>query len=57
MMSDRMLRAQSVLTREVNVIKAQLRRNYVTGLEGDAHFGDPHAIEIVTDEGAQQVRG
>jgi NAD(P) transhydrogenase len=31
MMSDLMLREQSVMTREVDVIKAQLRRNYVTG--------------------------
>src|SRR6202045_202743 len=57
MMSDLVLRAQSVMTREVDVIKAQLRRNYVTALEGDAHFADPHTIEIVTDEGVQQVRG
>src|ERR1700732_1384707 len=56
-MSDLVLRAQSVMTREVDVIKAQLRRNYVTALEGDAHFADPHTIEIVTDEGVQQVRG
>src|SRR6202790_3350625 len=57
MMSDLVLRAQSVMTREMDVIKAQLRRNYVTALEGDAHFADPHTIEIVTDEGVQQVRG
>src|SRR3982075_745062 len=57
MMSDLVLRAQSVMTREVDVIKAQLRRNYVTALEGDAHFADSHTIEIVTDEGVQQVRG
>jgi NAD(P) transhydrogenase len=57
MMSDLVLRAQSVMTREVDVIKAQLRRNYVTALEGDAHFADPHTIEIVSEEGVQQVRG
>src|SRR6266849_4583298 len=54
---SKVLRAQSVMTREVDVIKAQLRRNYVTALEGDAHFADPHTIEIVTDEGVQQVSG
>ena len=56
-MSDLVLRAQAVMTREVDVIKAQLRRNYVTALEGDAHFADPHTIEIVNEEGVQQVRG
>jgi NAD(P) transhydrogenase len=45
------------MTREVDVIKAQLRRNYVTALEGDAHFADPHTIEIVNEDGVQQVRG
>jgi NAD(P) transhydrogenase len=54
MMSDLVLRAQSVMTREVDVIKAQLRRNYVTALEGDVHFADPHTIEIETDEGVHR---
>src|ERR1700690_2038906 len=57
MMSDLTLRATAVMTREVDVIKAQLRRNYVTALEGDAHFADPHTIEIVNEDGVQQVRG
>src|SRR5260221_2890380 len=45
-MSDLIFRAQSVMTREIDVINAQLRRNYVTTLEGDARFLDPHTIEI-----------
>ena len=56
-MSDLVLRAQAVMTREVDVIKAQLRRNYVTALEGDAHFVDPHTVEIVNEDGVQQIRG
>src|SRR6204780_211030 len=56
-MSDLVLRANAVMTREVDVIKAQLRRNYVTALEGDAHFADPHTIEILNEDGVQQVRG
>lgn len=55
LMSDLTLRATAVMTREVDVIKAQLRRNYVTALEGDAHFADPHTIEIVSEDGVQQV--
>ncbi len=57
MMSDLVLRSNAVMTREVDVIKAQLRRNYVTALEGDAHFSDPHTIDIVTEDGVQQVKG
>ena len=56
-MSDLVFRAQSVMSREVEVIKAQLRRNYITSLSGDAHFVDPHTIEINNADGTQQVRG
>ncbi len=57
LMSDLVFRAQSVMTREVEVIKAQLRRNFVTTLEGDARFKDPHTIEIHNEDGVQLVRG
>src|ERR1700738_1814054 len=50
-------RAQAVMAREVEVIKSQLRRNYVTILEGDARFLDPNTLEVRNDEGAQLVRG
>ena len=56
-MSDLVFRAQAVMTREVEVIKAQLRRNYVDTLVGEARFKDPHTIEIHNDEGVQLVRG
>lgn len=55
-MSDLIFRAQSVMSREVEVIKAQLRRNYVDTFSGDAHFVDPHTIEIGSSEGTQQLR-
>ena len=57
LMSDLVFRAQSVMTREVEVIKAQLRRNYVTTLEGDACFKDAHTVEIHSEEGVQLVHG
>src|SRR5260221_10023169 len=44
MMSDLVLRAQSVMTREVDGIKAQLRRNYWRGTEGGGTFPDPLTI-------------
>ena len=56
-MSDLIFRAQSVMSREVEVIKAQLRRNYVDTFSGDAHFLDPHTIEINSSEGTHQLCG
>jgi len=55
-MSDLVFRAQAVMAREVEVIKAQLRRNYVTLLEGDARFLDPHTLEVKSEEGSQLIR-
>ncbi len=56
-MSDLIFRAQAVMLREVEVIKAQLRRNFVVTIEGDASFVDPHTIEVATEDGAQLIRG
>ena len=56
-MSDLIFRAQAVMLREVEVIKAQLRRNYVTTFEGDARFLDPHTVEVKSDDGSQLLRG
>src|SRR6516165_4476119 len=56
-MSDLIFRAQAVMAREIEVIKAQLRRNYVTTLDGDARFVDPHTVEVRSDEGSQLARG
>ena len=56
-MSDLVFRAQAVMAREIEVIKAQLRRNSVTTLEGDACFLDPHTIEVKSDNGSQLLRG
>lgn len=56
-MTDLISRAQTVMNREVDVIKSQLRRNYVTAFEGDAQFKDPHTIEIHNEDGVQLVHG
>jgi NAD(P) transhydrogenase len=56
-MSDLIFRAQAVMAREVEVIKAQLRRNYVTLLEGDACFLDANTLEVKSDDGSQLLRG
>src|SRR5271155_354232 len=56
-MSDLGFRAQAVMAREIEGIKAQLRRNNITTLEGDARFFDPHTVEIRNSEGSHLVRG
>jgi NAD(P) transhydrogenase len=56
-MSDLSFRAQAVMAREIEVIKAQLRRNYVTTVEGDASFVDPHTVQVKSEEGSQLLRG
>jgi NAD(P) transhydrogenase len=56
-MTDLVFRAEAVMAREIEVIKAQLRRNYVDVVEGDARFIDSHTIEVAGDGGSQLVRG
>jgi NAD(P) transhydrogenase len=56
-MKDLIFRSDAVMAREIEVIKAQLRRNRVTVLEGNARFLDPHTIEIVREDGSLVVRG
>ena len=55
-MRDLDFRADSVMAREIEVIKAQLRRNRVTVFEGDARFVDAHSVEIGSDDGYTLVR-
>jgi len=56
-MVDLMFRADAVMAREVEVIKAQLRRNRVVTVEGEARFTDPHTVEVVTDDGCTVLHG
>jgi len=56
-MKDLVLRADAVMAREIEVIKAQLRRNQVAVLEGTARFVDPYTIEVAREDGSQLVRG
>ena len=44
-----------VVTREVDIIEHQLRRNDVTVLSGTAHFVDPHTLEIAGEDGVRRV--
>ncbi len=56
-MQDLVFRSDAVMAREIEVIKAQLRRNRVTVYEGNARFLDPHTVEVVSEEGVTTLRG
>jgi len=56
-MQDLIFRADAVMAREIEVIKAQLRRNRVTVYEGNARFVDEHTMEVASDEGYIRLRG
>jgi len=42
-------RVNSIVARETDVIRAQLKRNGISILQGSAHFLDPHAVEVQGD--------
>ena len=54
---DLAFRVQAVVTRETEVIRAQLKRNEVTTFEGTARFVDPHTVEVVADGSSTLLRG
>ncbi len=54
---DLIFRADAVMAREIEVIKAQLRRNRVVVFEGNARFIDQHSVEIASDDGYTLVHG
>lgn len=56
-MQDLVFRAQAVMAREIDVIKAQLRRNQINTLEGTARFLDAHSVEVVREDASLVVRG
>jgi NAD(P) transhydrogenase len=52
-MADLVFRAEAVIAREIEVIKAQLRRNAIDVVEGDARFLDPNTVEVLDGDGSQ----
>ncbi len=56
-MQDLVFRSDAVMAREIEVIKAQLRRNRVTVYEGNARFLDAHSMEVANEEGYTLLRG
>jgi len=47
-MEDLMLRASFVIKREIDVTRAQMRRNGVELIPGEATFLDPHTIQVAS---------
>jgi NAD(P) transhydrogenase len=56
-MQDLLFRAQAVRAREVEVVKAQLRRNAVTTFEGAARFVDANTVEVSVEGEPLLLRG
>jgi NAD(P) transhydrogenase len=44
-----------VVTREIEVIEDQLRRNDVSLLRGEAHFEDPHTLVLRSETGTRRI--
>src|SRR5512135_1653312 len=53
--ADLAFRVQKVLARQMEVVRAQLQRNHVDVLVGNARFADPHTLEIASSEGKTRI--
>jgi NAD(P) transhydrogenase len=54
---DLSFRVGSIVARETEVIRAQLKRNGITIFEGTAHFADPHTVEVQGEGEKIALRG
>jgi NAD(P) transhydrogenase len=50
-------RVETVVRRELEIVRAQLKRNGIHVLEGEARFVDPHTVEVTGEADAVRVRG
>ena len=55
--SDLAFRIQTVMAREVEIVRAQLKRNGVVTYSGMARFRDPHSLEVESADGRAVVSG
>jgi NAD(P) transhydrogenase len=55
--TDLLFRVQAVMARELEVVRAQLKRNGIETVHGTARFSDPHTIEVETPDGLSHLRG
>jgi NAD(P) transhydrogenase len=54
--SELAFRVNHVLSREMEVVQAQLERNHITTWHGSARFLDPHTVEVDATEAATQLK-
>ena len=54
---DLSFRVRSIVARETEVIRAQLKRNGISVFQGSAQFADPHTVEVQGDGGKIALRG
>src|SRR5262252_7857850 len=54
--SDLAFRVQTVRAREMEVIRAQLKRNHVATIDGTGRFQDPHTLQVKSTRGETTVR-
>ena len=54
--SDLTFRVRTVMANELEVVRAQLKRNHVTTVHGTARFTDPHTLEVKTMDGDVLLR-
>jgi NAD(P) transhydrogenase len=50
-LQDLSFRVTSIVARETDVIRSQLKRNGIAIFQGTAQFADPHTIEVQSDAG------
>lgn len=55
--TDLAFRIQTVVAREMEVVRAQLKRNGVVTYNGAARFADPHTIEVASNDGVILLHG
>ncbi len=55
--SDLAFRIQAVMARELETVRAQLKRNGVVTYNGAARFVDPHTVEVESADGTTALRG
>jgi NAD(P) transhydrogenase len=55
--ADLALRVRRAVAGELEVIRAQLARNHVVSLAGDARFVDAHTLEVTSSQGPSHVTG
>ena len=54
-MDDLLFRCHQVISREIDVIRAQMKRNGIALLAGSAEFTGPHALTVTGSAGAVEV--